>query len=227
MVLELIVELGNQSVDFFLFLDADLKEKENFFASCKKTGNVSLAREAKKKIFNAELTEDEAKEVIHYALTYNNENYLWEISKVITKFFGREITPEEVDCYVKSRMSKASEVFELIDVWTSAEKGCAVRASAGAMKDLAELTAKKVVSLCEEGDFDSAKNLLKWTNLFRRFPELEEKEKVARMFYQESARLLLGNKYAVRDALELIDIIDALNLPVETVDTVIRQLMKH
>lgn len=215
------------SVDIFLLLDTDEKEREDFFLSCKKSGDTSLLGYAKKKIFNEEISAGDAKETLESALTLPNiERCLWQISDAIKKFFKREITVEEVDSFVKAQMSEAESARDLLDVWTGAEKGCSVKASDQAMRDLAEYTAKKLVSLCEEKDFDSVENVLKQIDIFQRFPDLQEKDKVASMLVQESAMLMLKDRYSVGYALEMIESFTNISLPSETVDEIIRRLIK-
>lgn len=220
-------ELCN-SVDIFLLLDTDEKERGDFFLSCKKSGDASLLGYAKKKIFNEEISESDAKETIEYALTLpNSARYLWQIRDSIKEFLKREITVEEVDRFVKAKMAGAESARDLLDVWIVAEDGCSVKASDKAMKDLAEHTVQKLVSLCEEKDFDSVKEIIKQTKIFQRFPDLKEKDKVAKMFAEESAVLLLkGGFNEAMQALEMLNLVNVTSLPVDTVDETIKLLMR-
>lgn len=213
------------SVDIFLLLDTDEKERDDFFLSCKKSGDVSLLKYAKKKILNEEMSESDVKETIEYSLTFpNSARYLWQISDAIREFLGREITVEEVDSFVKVQMAAAKSAGDMLDVWTAAEKGCSIKASYGAMKDLAEHTAKKLILLYKEKDFESVNNVLEQTHLFERFPDL--KDRVAKEFTEESAMLLLKGRFdEVDQALKMLDQVNVTSLPVETVDEAINLLM--
>lgn len=215
------------AVDVFLFLNVNggEKGKEAFLGDCKKTGNIDFVKYAKKTMFNEELDENDGNEILEYMLT--SREYLWQISGMIKDLLKREITLEEIDCFVKSRMVKVKSAQDLIAVWTGAENGCSVKASDKTMRDLAEYTAKKLVSLCEKNDFDSGKEIIEQTKIFQRFPDLKEKDKVAKMFAEESVILLLkGGFNEAMQALEMLNLVNVTSLPVDTVDETIKLLMR-
>ncbi|MEK7157828.1 MAG: hypothetical protein AAB688_01990 [Patescibacteria group bacterium] len=211
------------AVDTFLLFNKGEKEKKDLLVDCKKTGNIAFVKYAKKVMFNEEVSENDGNEILESALT--SRKYLWQVSDMINDLLKREITLEEIDCFVKSRMAKVKFVRDLIDVWTAAEKGCSVKAGDQTMGDLAEYTAKKLVSLCEKRDFDSGKEIIEQTKIFQKFPELKEKDKVSKMFAEESTMLLKGGFIEVGQVLEMLNLVKVTSLPVETVDEIIKLLL--